>query len=68
MVMAALDTVSHRPTCHARFKSHCNGCVAVRGYMRKAGVEPVQGYLFSKPVPVCEFARASAPMLTALVA
>jgi len=37
-------------------------------YMRKAGVELAQGYLFGKPVPVCEFGRASAPMLTALVA
>ena len=37
-------------------------------YMRKAGVELAQGYLFGKPVPVSEFGRASAPMLTALVA
>jgi diguanylate cyclase (GGDEF)-like protein len=37
-------------------------------YMRTAGVELAQGYLFGKPVPISEFGRASAPMLTALVA
>ena len=37
-------------------------------YMRAAGVELAQGYLFGKPVPISEFGRASAPMLTALVA
>ena len=37
-------------------------------YMRAAGVELAQGYLFGKPVPVSEFGRANAPMLTALVA
>jgi predicted signal transduction protein with EAL and GGDEF domain len=37
-------------------------------YMRDAGVELAQGYLFGKPVPISEFGRASAPMLTALVA
>jgi diguanylate cyclase (GGDEF)-like protein len=37
-------------------------------YMRAAGVELAQGYLFGKPVPIAEFGRASAPMLTALVA
>jgi diguanylate cyclase (GGDEF)-like protein len=37
-------------------------------YMRAAGVELAQGYLFGKPVPVSEFGRASAPMLTELVA
>jgi diguanylate cyclase (GGDEF)-like protein len=37
-------------------------------YMRAAGVELAQGYLFGKPVPIDEFGRASAPMLTALVA
>jgi diguanylate cyclase (GGDEF)-like protein len=37
-------------------------------YMRKAGVELAQGYLFGKPVPVSEFGRAGAPMLMALVA
>jgi diguanylate cyclase (GGDEF)-like protein len=37
-------------------------------YMRAAGVELAQGYLFGKPVPISEFGRAGAPMLTALVA
>jgi diguanylate cyclase (GGDEF)-like protein len=37
-------------------------------YMRAAGVELAQGYLFGKPVPLAEFDRSSAPMLTALVA
>jgi diguanylate cyclase (GGDEF)-like protein len=37
-------------------------------YMRAAGVELAQGYLFGKPVPISEFGRASAPMLTTLVA
>jgi diguanylate cyclase (GGDEF)-like protein len=37
-------------------------------YMRAAGVELAQGYLFGKPVPIAEFGRASAPLLTALVA
>jgi len=37
-------------------------------YMRAAGVELAQGYLFGKPVPISEFGRASATMLTALVA
>ena len=37
-------------------------------YMRAAGVELAQGYLFGRPVPIAEFGRASAPMLTSLVA
>jgi EAL domain-containing protein (putative c-di-GMP-specific phosphodiesterase class I) len=37
-------------------------------YMRAAGVELAQGYLFGKPVPISEFGRASGPMLTTLVA
>ena len=37
-------------------------------YMRAAGVELAQGYLFGRPVPIAEFGRDSAPMLTALVA
>jgi diguanylate cyclase (GGDEF)-like protein len=37
-------------------------------YMRLAGVELAQGYLFGKPVPIAEFGRASAPMLMVLVA
>jgi diguanylate cyclase (GGDEF)-like protein len=37
-------------------------------YMRTAGVELAQGYLFGKPVPISEFGRESAPILTALVA
>ena len=37
-------------------------------YMRAAGVELAQGYLFGRPVPIAEFGRASAPMLTTLVA
>jgi diguanylate cyclase (GGDEF)-like protein len=37
-------------------------------YMRAAGVELAQGYLFGKPVPIAEFGRAGAPMLMALVA
>jgi diguanylate cyclase (GGDEF)-like protein len=37
-------------------------------YMRAAGVELAQGYLFGKPVPISEFGHASAAMLTALVA
>jgi diguanylate cyclase (GGDEF)-like protein len=37
-------------------------------YMRAAGVELAQGYLFGKPVPISEFGRANAPMMTALVA
>jgi diguanylate cyclase (GGDEF)-like protein len=37
-------------------------------YMRAAGVELAQGYLFGKPVPIAEFGRANAPMLNALVA
>ena len=37
-------------------------------YMRNAGVELAQGYLFGRPVPIAEFGRESAPMLTALVA
>ncbi|WP_298254334.1 EAL domain-containing protein [Bradyrhizobium sp.] len=37
-------------------------------YMRKAGVELAQGYLFGKPVPMTEFGRDNAVMLTALVA
>jgi len=37
-------------------------------YMRAAGVELAQGYLFGKPVPVCEFGRANPPILTELVA
>ncbi|MDE1936339.1 PAS-domain containing protein [Bradyrhizobium sp.] len=37
-------------------------------YMRSAGVELAQGYLFGKPVPMAEFGRDNAVMLTALVA
>ncbi len=37
-------------------------------YMRAAGVELAQGYLFGRPVPVADFGRPHAPMLTALVA
>ncbi len=37
-------------------------------YMRNAGVELAQGYLFGKPVPMTEFGRDNAVMLTALVA
>jgi diguanylate cyclase (GGDEF)-like protein len=37
-------------------------------YMRAFGVELAQGYLFGKPVPIAEFGRANAAMLTALVA
>jgi diguanylate cyclase (GGDEF)-like protein len=37
-------------------------------YMRAAGVELAQGYLFGRPVPISEFGRTGAPMLTALVA
>jgi diguanylate cyclase (GGDEF)-like protein len=37
-------------------------------YMRNAGVELAQGYLFGRPVPIAEFGRPGAPMLTALVA
>jgi EAL domain-containing protein (putative c-di-GMP-specific phosphodiesterase class I) len=37
-------------------------------YMRAAGVELAQGYLFGKPVPISEFGRQGAPMLTELVA
>ena len=37
-------------------------------YMRAAGVELAQGYLFGKPVPVADFGRGDANMLTALVA
>jgi diguanylate cyclase (GGDEF)-like protein len=37
-------------------------------YMRNAGVELAQGYLFGRPVPIAEFGRANAPMLTSLVA
>jgi diguanylate cyclase (GGDEF)-like protein len=37
-------------------------------YMRSAGVELAQGYLFGKPVPMSEFGRDNATMLTALVA
>ena len=37
-------------------------------YMRNAGVELAQGYLFGKPVPMSEFGRDNAAMLTALVA
>jgi diguanylate cyclase (GGDEF)-like protein len=37
-------------------------------YMRAAGVELAQGYLFGKPVPIAEFGRTSAALLTALVA
>jgi len=33
-------------------------------YMRDAGVELAQGYLFGKPVPISEFGRASAAILT----
>jgi diguanylate cyclase (GGDEF)-like protein len=37
-------------------------------YMRNAGVELAQGYLFGRPVPIAEFGRDNAPMLTPLVA
>jgi len=37
-------------------------------YMRTAGVELAQGYLFGKPIPISEFGRSNSPMLTALVA
>ena len=37
-------------------------------YMRTAGVELAQGYLFGKPVPIAEFGRDNAALLTALVA
>jgi len=37
-------------------------------YMRAAGVELAQGYLFGRPVPVTDFGRSNADMLTALVA
>jgi EAL domain-containing protein (putative c-di-GMP-specific phosphodiesterase class I) len=37
-------------------------------YMRTAGVELAQGYLFGKPVPITEFGRDNAVLLTALVA
>ena len=37
-------------------------------YMRAAGVELAQGYLFGKPVSVSEFGRANAAILTELVA
>jgi diguanylate cyclase (GGDEF)-like protein len=37
-------------------------------YMRAAGVELAQGYLFGKPVPMAEFGRPSAAMLAMLVA
>ncbi len=37
-------------------------------YMRTAGVELAQGYLFGKPVPIAEFGRDSATILTTLVA
>ncbi len=37
-------------------------------YMRAAGVELAQGYLFGRPVPISDFGRPHAPMLTALVA
>jgi diguanylate cyclase (GGDEF)-like protein len=37
-------------------------------YMQAAGVDLVQGYLFGRPVPISEFGRQSATMLTDLVA
>ena len=37
-------------------------------YMRAAGVELAQGYLFGRPVPVTEFGRTGGAMLTTLVA
>ena len=37
-------------------------------YMRAAGVDLAQGYLFGKPVSVSEFGRANAAILTELVA
>jgi len=37
-------------------------------YMRVAGVELAQGYLFGRPVPISEFGGHRATMLTALVA
>jgi diguanylate cyclase (GGDEF)-like protein len=37
-------------------------------YMRAAGVELAQGYLFGRPVPISEFGGHRASMLTALVA
>jgi len=37
-------------------------------YMRAAGAQLAQGYLFGKPVPISDFGRPNASMLTALVA
>ena len=37
-------------------------------YMRTAGVDLVQGYLFGRPVPISEFGRQMATVLTELVA
>ena len=36
--------------------------------LRQLGCTTMQGYLFGKPVPVSEFGRPGAPMLTELVA
>jgi EAL domain-containing protein (putative c-di-GMP-specific phosphodiesterase class I) len=37
-------------------------------YMRSAGVDLAQGYLFGRPVPISEFGRQAAAILTDLVA
>jgi EAL domain-containing protein (putative c-di-GMP-specific phosphodiesterase class I) len=37
-------------------------------YMLAAGVDLVQGFLFGRPVPISEFGRQTATMLTDLVA
>jgi EAL domain-containing protein (putative c-di-GMP-specific phosphodiesterase class I) len=37
-------------------------------YMRAAGVDQTQGYLFGRPVPIVEFGQQTAVILTDLVA
>jgi len=37
-------------------------------YMRSAGVDLAQGYLFGRPVPISEFGPLTAAILTDLVA